>query len=38
MGSQKEGYLIKKGRTFGGWKSRYFVLKNGMLDCYESVS
>ncbi|OZJ01602.1 hypothetical protein BZG36_05278 [Bifiguratus adelaidae] len=24
---RKEGYLTKRGKNFGGWKSRYFVLK-----------
>ncbi|CAG8438031.1 9851_t:CDS:2 [Funneliformis caledonium] len=32
----KEGYLTKKGKNFGGWKSRYFVLNNPVLDYYES--
>lgn len=36
---QKEGYLTKKGKGFGGytWKKRYFVLKNGLIDCFETV-
>ncbi|CAG8685898.1 19973_t:CDS:2 [Dentiscutata erythropus] len=32
----KEGYLTKKGKSFGGWKSRYFVLKSPVLEYYES--
>ncbi|KAI9006097.1 hypothetical protein BC832DRAFT_468798 [Gaertneriomyces semiglobifer] len=36
----KEGYLFKKGKNFGAWKSRYFTLsrKSGMptLDYFES--
>lgn len=34
--SLREGYLIKKGKNFGGWKIRYFVLKHGILDSFES--
>ena len=33
----KEGYLTKKGKNFGGWKARYFVIgKEGILDYFES--
>ncbi|KAL1923614.1 uncharacterized protein VTP21DRAFT_8594 [Calcarisporiella thermophila] len=33
----KEGYLIKRGKNFGGWKKRYFVLKSGpVLDYFEN--
>ncbi|KAI7903350.1 uncharacterized protein BX663DRAFT_508315 [Cokeromyces recurvatus] len=33
----KSGYLTKKGKNFGGWKSRYFVLDNtGILKYYDS--
>ncbi|RCI04691.1 hypothetical protein CU098_012393, partial [Rhizopus stolonifer] len=33
----KQGYLTKKGKNFGGWKARYFVLDNtGSLKYYES--
>ena len=34
----KEGYLTKRGKNFGGWKSRYFVLQGPSLEYYESVS
>lgn len=34
----KEGYLTKRGKNFGGWKSRYFVLQDPSLEYYESVS
>ncbi|KAJ3011619.1 hypothetical protein HKX48_006727 [Thoreauomyces humboldtii] len=35
--SVKEGYLFKKGKNFGAWKPRYFVLKvGGVLEYYES--
>lgn len=33
---QKEGYLTKRGKNFGGWKTRYFVLNGSSLDYYES--
>lgn len=33
----KEGYLTKRGKNFGGWKTRYFVLHGPVLDYYESV-
>ena len=33
----KEGYLTKRGKNFGGWKRRYFVLQGSMLEYYESV-
>ncbi|CAG8553445.1 16465_t:CDS:2 [Acaulospora colombiana] len=33
----KEGYLTKKGKNFGGWKSRYFVLDSPIFKYYESV-
>ncbi|KAF9245269.1 hypothetical protein BU15DRAFT_85605 [Melanogaster broomeanus] len=32
----KEGYLTKRGKNFGGWKSRYFVLQGPVLEYYES--
>ena len=31
----KEGYLTKRGKNFGGWKARYFVLDEPMLRYYE---
>ncbi|KAI8586081.1 hypothetical protein BDZ88DRAFT_466145 [Geranomyces variabilis] len=35
--SVKEGYLFKKGKNFGAWKTRYFVLRpGGVLEYYES--
>nr|CAG8558736.1 105_t:CDS:10 [Entrophospora candida] len=33
---RKEGYLTKKGKSFGGWKTRYFVLDGPLLEYYES--
>jgi len=32
----KEGYLTKKGKNFGGWKTRYFVLDDAILRYYDS--
>ncbi|KAH7922582.1 RhoGAP-domain-containing protein [Leucogyrophana mollusca] len=32
----KEGYLTKRGKNFGGWKTRYFVLHGPVLEYYES--
>lgn len=33
----KQGYLTKRGKNFGGWKTRYFILeKNGALNYFES--
>lgn len=32
----KEGYLTKRGKNFGGWKARFFVLDDSMLRYYES--
>eukprot|EP00833_Pecoramyces_ruminatium_P014407 jgi/Orpsp1_1/1188439/evm.model.d7180000064881.1 len=34
--STKEGYLIKRGKNFGGWKTRYFVLADNILSYYDS--
>jgi RalA-binding protein 1 len=34
----KEGYLTKRGKNFGGWKTRHFVLQGPSLEYYESVS
>jgi RalA-binding protein 1 len=31
-----EGYLTKRGKNFGGWKSRYFVLSGPELKYFES--
>lgn len=33
----KEGYLIKRGKNFGGWKTRYYVLKGPVLEYFECV-
>lgn len=33
---KKNGYLTKKGKNFGGWKSRFFVLDSPELRYYES--
>ncbi|RCH83615.1 hypothetical protein CU098_000659 [Rhizopus stolonifer] len=33
---QKEGYLTKRGKNFGGWKTRYFVMNDNVLEYYES--
>ncbi|KAJ5275848.1 hypothetical protein N7524_002001 [Penicillium chrysogenum] len=33
---RKEGYLTKRGKNFGGWKARYFVLDGPELRYYES--
>ena len=32
----KEGYLTKRGKNFGGWKARFFVLDEPILRYYES--
>lgn len=32
----KEGYLTKRGKNFGGWKARFFVLRSAELRYYES--
>ena len=34
----KEGYLTKRGKNFGGWKARYFVLDEPMLRYYEGLN
>ncbi|KAK9345258.1 hypothetical protein V1522DRAFT_407850 [Lipomyces starkeyi] len=36
-GARKEGYLTKRGKNFGGWKMRYFVLDRPELQYYESA-
>ena len=33
----KEGYLTKKGKNFGGWKARFFVLEGPLLRYYETA-
>ena len=33
----KEGYLTKRGKNFGGWQSRYFVLDGPQLKYYDAV-
>ena len=33
----KAGYLTKRGKNFGGWKTRYFVLEEPVLRYYESA-
>ena len=32
----KEGYLTKRGKNFGGWKARFFVLDGPVLRYYET--
>ncbi|KAL8730457.1 MAG: hypothetical protein Q9166_004095 [cf. Caloplaca sp. 2 TL-2023] len=32
----KEGYLTKRGKNFGGWKARFFILDEPVLRYYES--
>ncbi|OIW34431.1 RhoGAP-domain-containing protein, partial [Coniochaeta ligniaria NRRL 30616] len=32
----KNGYLTKRGKNFGGWKARYFVLDGPLLKYYET--
>ncbi|KIY70813.1 RhoGAP-domain-containing protein [Cylindrobasidium torrendii FP15055 ss-10] len=32
----KEGYLTKRGKNFGGWKTRYFVLQGPVLEYYDT--
>ncbi|KAF2740557.1 hypothetical protein EJ04DRAFT_214006 [Polyplosphaeria fusca] len=34
---RKEGYLTKRGKNFGGWKARHFVLEGPEFRYYESV-
>ncbi|RSH92378.1 hypothetical protein EHS25_008793 [Saitozyma podzolica] len=34
--ARKEGYLTKKGKNFGGWKTRYFVLDGPVMEYFES--
>jgi len=35
---RREGYLTKRGKNFGGWKARYFVLESPELRYYDSPS
>ncbi|ORY21335.1 hypothetical protein BCR39DRAFT_474567 [Naematelia encephala] len=35
-GAKKEGYLTKKGKNFGGWKTRFFVVEGPTMEYYES--
>jgi RalA-binding protein 1 len=37
-GARKEGYLTKKGKNWGGWKTRYFALDGPVMEYYETVS
>ncbi|KAI8071457.1 hypothetical protein BC940DRAFT_294495 [Gongronella butleri] len=32
----QEGYLTKRGKNFGGWKTRYFILKRNRLEYFET--
>ena len=34
--TRKQGYLTKRGKNFGGWKARFFVLNGPVLRYYES--
>ncbi|KAJ3273605.1 hypothetical protein HK104_004253, partial [Borealophlyctis nickersoniae] len=34
--NRKEGYLFKKGKKIGGWKTRYFILQEDTLAYFES--
>jgi RalA-binding protein 1 len=34
----KEGFLTKRGKNFGGWKSRYFILDDPILRYYETAA
>lgn len=34
--TRKQGYLTKRGKNFGGWKARFFVLDGPILRYYES--
>lgn len=33
----KEGYLTKRGKNFGGWQARYFVLDGPQLKYFDAV-
>ncbi|KAG0204588.1 hypothetical protein BGX28_003527 [Mortierella sp. GBA30] len=32
----KEGYLTKRGKNFGGWKTRYFMLRGPVLEYFDT--
>ncbi|KAF9296385.1 hypothetical protein BGZ88_012773 [Linnemannia elongata] len=32
----KEGYLTKRGKNFGGWKTRFFVLRGPILEYFDT--
>ncbi|KAF9952254.1 hypothetical protein BGZ70_000669 [Mortierella alpina] len=32
----REGYLTKRGKNFGGWKTRYFILRGPVLEYFDS--
>ena len=34
--AKKDGYLTKRGKNFGGWKTRFFLLDGSMLRYYEA--
>jgi RalA-binding protein 1 len=34
----KEGYLTKRGKKYGGWQTRYFVLDGPQLRYFDAVS
>ena len=34
---RREGYLTKRGKNFGGWKARYFVLDGPILRYYDAL-
>ncbi|KAK9468649.1 hypothetical protein V1512DRAFT_269514 [Lipomyces arxii] len=36
-GARKEGYLTKKGKNFGGWKMRYFVLEEFQFQYFDNA-
>lgn len=36
-GQRKEGYLTKRGKRWGGWTTRYFVLDGPVLEYFDTV-
>lgn len=36
-GARRDGYLARKGKNFGGWKARYFVLDGPRLYFYDTL-